>query len=520
MTWLVPAGTQGGISSTLATVSPAFRLIDQFHSSVILQPSLAEAALQLVRRSILSGALPADEPEQQPGSASPHIGKKRQHAESMAGMESAGSHASPSGGLETSAASRPPWQHSQRQRGAQQPGLVRTAEQMKRLQEHKRHLEDMNAELKTLHVADMMQTAQEQKLAGLADRLLRLRATGASPRQRESLIVRTMTEINEIRRTTPHISQKKIFSPSIYVEELSQSQGFSMEAAMNSVLSGSYGATINISMGPLAGRYAVSEALTAPIQQYVDTQRQYLAGVVTWVDQAQGNSETSAGRQATRIMTEVIALSMCTMHARKRRLTWFQHLNLQTLRSGKLDLSRWLRVAKLAGLTDKQRKELVQLRKEYISCTQQTLGVRTQLWRNLRDSLASSQQALLSGGGSACRTSLNELEAVDALKLNMEMYLNTYAHMLRVWTMVCLTPFQIGVICAEAIPLTGKFTQDCPGLYLLEALAVEAGQPTTRELLSSVGNAPVLQVFAPRAYQADNSWQSMKDAAAVDPRMN
>ncbi len=73
---------------------------------------------------------------------------------------------------------------------------------------------------------------------------------------------------------------QKIFSPSIYVEELSQSQGFSMEAAMNSVLSGSYGATINISMGPLAGRYAVSEALTAPIQQYVDTQRQYLAGVV------------------------------------------------------------------------------------------------------------------------------------------------------------------------------------------------------------------------------------------------
>ncbi len=54
---------------------------------------------------------------------------------------------------------------------------------------------------------DAMQ-AQEQKLAGLADRLLRLRATGASPRQRESLIVRTMTEINEIRRTTPHISQK------------------------------------------------------------------------------------------------------------------------------------------------------------------------------------------------------------------------------------------------------------------------------------------------------------------------
>ncbi len=44
-------------------------------------------------------------------------------------------------------------------------------------------------------------------------------------------------------------------------------------------------------------------------------------------------------------MTQVIALSMCTMHARKRRLTWFQHLNLQTLRAGKLDLPRWLRIA-------------------------------------------------------------------------------------------------------------------------------------------------------------------------------
>ncbi len=53
-----------------------------------------------------------------------------------------------------------------------------------------------------------------------------------------------------------------------------------MEAAINSVLSGSYGATINISMGPLTGRYTVSAALTAPIQQYVDTQRQYLSSVV------------------------------------------------------------------------------------------------------------------------------------------------------------------------------------------------------------------------------------------------
>lgn len=52
-----------------------------------------------------------------------------------------------------------------------------------------------------------------------------------------------------------------------------------------------------------------------------------------------------AGQTVTRLMTEVIALSMCTMHARKRRLTWFQHLNLQTLRAGKLDLQAWLQVA-------------------------------------------------------------------------------------------------------------------------------------------------------------------------------
>ena len=71
-------------------------------------------------------------------------------------------------------------------------------------------------------------------------------------------------------------------------------------------------------------------------------------------------------------------------------------------------------------------------------------GVRMQLWRNLRGSLASSQQALLSGGSPASQIGLNELEAIDALKLNMEMYLDTYAHMLRVWTMVCLTPFQVG----------------------------------------------------------------------------
>ena len=49
------------------------------------------------------------------------------------------------------------------------------------------------------------------------------------------------------------------------------------------------------------------------------------------------------------MMTEVIALSMCTMHARRRRLTWFQHINLQTLRAGKIDLGGWLHVA--VGLT-------------------------------------------------------------------------------------------------------------------------------------------------------------------------
>ncbi len=50
--------------------------------------------------------------------------------------------------------------------------------------------------------------AQEQKLAVLVDRLLRLQASAASPRQRESLIMRTMSEINDMRRTVPHISPK------------------------------------------------------------------------------------------------------------------------------------------------------------------------------------------------------------------------------------------------------------------------------------------------------------------------
>ena len=53
-----------------------------------------------------------------------------------------------------------------------------------------------------------------------------------------------------------------------------------MDAAVNSVMSGSYGAAINISMGPLAGRYPVSDALTAPIHDYVDTQRKLLMTVV------------------------------------------------------------------------------------------------------------------------------------------------------------------------------------------------------------------------------------------------
>lgn len=76
------------------------------------------------------------------------------------------------------------------------------------------------------------------------------------------------------------LSLQKTFTPSAFVEELSQAQGFSMDAAVNSVMSGSYGANINISMGPLAGRYPVSDALTAPIHDYVDTQRKMLMAVV------------------------------------------------------------------------------------------------------------------------------------------------------------------------------------------------------------------------------------------------
>ncbi|KAK9840719.1 hypothetical protein WJX84_003301 [Apatococcus fuscideae] len=395
-----------------------------------------------------------------------------------------------------------------------------TALKMKQLREQKQLLEGFQSELTTLHIAEMMQTAQEQKLMKLANRLLRLRASGAPIRQRQGLIVGAISAINEIRRTTPHFSQKKAFTPSVFVEELSNGQGFSMDAAVNSVMSGSYGAAINISMGPLAGRYPVSDALTAPIHDYVDTQRQMLMTVADCMDEALGDCKSMAGQHVTRLMTEVIALSMCTMHARKRRLTWFQHLNLQTLRAGKLDLKAWLDVADMAQITPEQREQLVHVRETYIALTRQTLGVRTQLWQNVRDALASSQQAVMTGASSMAACGQTEMEAVEALKQNMEMYLDAYGHMLRDWTMVILTPFQIGVICAKAIPLTGKFTQDCPGLYLLEALAIDAGKRSTADLLSSVGSAPVLATFAPRMYQSADSWRVMRDAASVDPRMN
>ncbi len=67
--------------------------------------------------------------------------------------------------------------------------------------------------------------------------------------------------------------------------------------------------------------------------------------------------------------------------------------------------------------------------------------------------------------------------------------------------------------------MTSAWLQDCPGLYVLEALAVQAGLPTTCEVLQRVGAAPILTAFAPRKYQVPKSWD-MKDAAAVDPRMN
>ena len=62
--------------------------------------------------------------------------------------------------------------------------------------------------------------AQEQRLLMLADRLLHLRATAASPGQREGLIVQTMSAINEIRGTTPHISKKVWISEWLWVQPL------------------------------------------------------------------------------------------------------------------------------------------------------------------------------------------------------------------------------------------------------------------------------------------------------------
>ena len=97
----------------------------------------------------------------------------------------------------------------------------------------------------------------------------------------------------------------------------------------------------------------------------------------------------------------------------------------------------------MARITAEQREQLVQVREQYIALTQQTLGVRTQLWQNVRDALASSQQALLTGASGLAACGQTELEAVEALKQNMEIYLNAYGHMLRDWTMVILTPFQV-----------------------------------------------------------------------------
>ncbi|KAK9844735.1 hypothetical protein WJX74_006153 [Apatococcus lobatus] len=400
------------------------------------------------------------------------------------------------------------------------------APEMRQLQVHKQQLEGLQADLQFLHIAGMMQTAQEQKLAALADHLLRLRASGASPKLRKRLIVQTLSEFDEIRRPALHASKQEMFIPSSQLEELSRCQGFSMEAAVNSVLSGSFNATISISVGPLAGQHAVSEALTAPIQQYIVTQQSYLSALEVGEDQgkcvaeARGQCNSAAGRHAARMMTEVIALSLCTMHARKRRLTWFQHVNLQTLRAGKIDLRGWLRVAEAAGITQEQRQQLIQLRDEYIIRTEEALAHRMQLWQNMSKCLAGLSKGTLDAGSRSQSCSQDELAVVDALKLNLELHLNIYAHMMRAWTMVILTPYQMGVICTEAVSLTGPFTQDCPGMYLLEALAVNAGQPTTREVLSRVGNAPVLATFAAQVYQNSNSWQTMRAAAAVDPRMN
>ncbi len=103
----------------------------------------------------------------------------------------------------------------------------------------------------------------------------------------------------------------------------------------------------------------------------------------------------------------------------------------------------WLLVQDVAGITAEQRAQLVELRQEYLSSTQQTLSMRMQLWRNLRESLASSHQVLMSDNPGMAHCNEDELEVVDALRTNMEVYLNSYAHVLRVWTMVILTPFQV-----------------------------------------------------------------------------
>ena len=78
----------------------------------------------------------------------------------------------------------------------------------------------------------------------------------------------------------PDLPVQDKFVPSKQLEELSCCQGFSMEAAVNSVLSGSLNATISISVGPLAGQRAVSTALSAPIHHYILTQGSYLSALV------------------------------------------------------------------------------------------------------------------------------------------------------------------------------------------------------------------------------------------------
>ena len=56
--------------------------------------------------------------------------------------------------------------------------------------------------------------AQEQKLAALADHLLRLRASGASPKQRKRLMVQALSEFDETRRTASHTAKQVHTTPS------------------------------------------------------------------------------------------------------------------------------------------------------------------------------------------------------------------------------------------------------------------------------------------------------------------